>query len=128
MITATILGNTPSKSNCYKIVSIKSKEGRIHSSLAKTSRLKQYEKDFFIQLPPKFRNLKINQYFEFHVDVFYPSQRADLDNSLKIVLDCLQMTGTIMNDNKCVKIVAQKGLDKNNPRIEFKIKLANDTN
>lgn len=114
---ATITGNTPSKSNCYKIITL----GR-SASLAKTKALKEYEDNFFIQLPPSLRNLDISGYFEFEIDVFYPSQRADLDNSLKVVLDCLQKTKTIRNDNKCVRIVANKALDKDKPRIEFKIK------
>jgi len=116
MIQATIKGNTPSKSNCYMII----KRGG-HGSLAKTKRLKEYEESFYIQLPPKLRGLDISGYFEFEIDVFYPSQRADLDNSLKIVLDCLQKTKTIRNDNRCIRIVANKALDKNDPRIEFKI-------
>ena len=117
-IEATILGNTPSKSNCYRIIRIGNK-----SSLAKTKGLKEYEDNFYIQLPPNLRGLDINTYFEFEIDVFYPSQRADLDNSLKEVLDCLQKSKTIRNDNKCVRIVANKALDKENPRIEFKIKV-----
>ena len=40
-------------------------------------------------------------------EVFYPTQKSDLDNSLKVILDCLQKTKTIVNDNKCVKIVAE---------------------
>ena len=119
--TATIHGNTPSKSNCYRIITM-GKGMKKHSSLAKTKALNQYEQDFFIQLPPSLRGIDITGYFEFEIDVFYPSQRADLDNSLKIVLDCLQKTKTIRNDNKCVRIVANKALDKTNPRIEFKIK------
>ena len=46
---------------------------------------------------------------------------SDLDNHAKVVLDCLQKVGAIKNDNKCVKIVAEKFLDKVNPRIEFKL-------
>ena len=113
----TIHGKTPSKSNCYRIITLK---GR--GSLAKTKALKQYEKDFYIQLPPKYRGIDITDYFSIEVDVFYPSQRADLDNSLKIILDCLQKEKVIRNDNKCTKIVANKALDKNNPRIEFIIR------
>jgi Holliday junction resolvase RusA-like endonuclease len=113
----TIFGNTPSKSNCYKIITL----GK-HASLAKTPALKQYENDFFIQCN-HYRNANIKGYFEFYVDVFYPSQRSDLDNSLKVVLDCLQKVKAIDNDNKCVKIVAQKFLDKLNPRIEFRIEV-----
>jgi Holliday junction resolvase RusA-like endonuclease len=117
----TIYGNTPSKSNCYKIITV-GKGIKAHSSLAKTKALKDYENNFYIQLHPDLRGIDINTYFEFEIDVFYPSQRADLDNSLKVVLDCLQKTETIRNDNKCVRIVANKALDKINPRIEFKIK------
>lgn len=115
-ITGVIKGNTPSKSNCYRIIRMGQR-----ASLAKTKALKKYEDDFFIQLPPSLRNLNISGYFEFYIDVFYPSQRSDLDNSLKVVLDCLQKTNTIKNDNKAVKIVANKALDKENPRIEFRI-------
>ena len=122
MYKATIKGTVPSKSNCYKIVTKKSKEGKPYGSLAKAANLIKYEKSFFIQLPPALRGLMIDGYFELYIDVFYPSQRSDLDNSLKAVLDCLQMTKTIKNDNKCVKIVAQKAVDKDDPRIEFEIK------
>jgi len=106
-----IHGVCPSKSNCYKIGP---------RGLYKGSALKQYEKDFFIQC--RNRGKKLEGYFEIYVDVFYPNQRADLDNSLKIILDCLQKCEVIVNDNKCVKIVANKFLDKEKPRIEIEIK------
>lgn len=111
-----IHGNPPSKSNCYRIITING-----HGSLAKTPALKKYENDFYIQCN-HYRNKSIYGYFELHIQVFYPNQRADLDNSLKCVLDCLQKVKAIENDNKCVKIVAEKYLDKANPRIEFTIK------
>lgn len=108
----TIFGNTPSKSNCYMV---------IHKGMIKTKALRAYEDSFFIQCN-QYRNRNIEGYFEIYVDVFYPSQRADLDNSLKVILDCLQKVKAITNDNKCVKIVAQKFLDKVSPRIEFELK------
>lgn len=111
----TIYGNVPSKSNCYKVVTING-----HASLAKTPALKRYEDNFFIQCGA-YRNAGIEGYFELYIDVYYPSQRSDLDNSLKIVLDCLQRMGAVKNDNRCVKILARKFLDKKNPRIEFKL-------
>ena len=111
-----ILGNTPSKSNCYKVINIKG-----HASLAKTKALKEYEDKFYIQCN-KYRNADITGYFELHLKVFYPSERSDLDNSLKIILDCLQKVKAIKNDNKCIKIMAEKYLDKIQPRIEFIIK------
>ena len=113
--TQVILGNPPSKSNCYMIVKFGNK-----ASLAKTTALKQYEKDFFIQCG-EYRNENIEGYFEFYVKVFFKSQRSDLDNSLKCILDCLQTCKAIKNDNKCVKIIAEKYLDKTNPRIEFEL-------
>ena len=112
----TIMGNCPSKSNCYKIIKI----GNI-SSLGKTASLRQYEKDFYIQCNI-YRDANIEGYFEIYIDVFYPNQRSDLDNSLKVVLDCLQKVKAVKNDNKLVKIVARKFLDKLNPRIEFILK------
>lgn len=126
MIEGTILGNTPSKSNCYKIITFKNKStGKNHASLAKTSALKKYEDSFYMQVG-KSRGAIIDEYFEFEIDVYYPSNRSDLDNSLKVVLDCLQKAKVIKNDNKCTHIVARKFVDKLNPRIEFKITLAKD--
>ena len=106
-----IQGNCPSKSNCYKIGP---------RGMYKSDTLKKFEDLFYIQCN-HYRNANITGYFEFYVDVFYPSQRSDLDNSLKVVLDCLQKVKAIPNDNRCIKIVAQKFLDKDKPRIEFKI-------
>lgn len=116
-----IFGNIPSKSNCYKIITFKSKDpGKSHASLAKTKALIQYEKDFYIQCN-HYRDKNIDGYFEVEVDVFYPSQRSDLDNCLKVLLDCLQKVRAYKNDNLCTKITARKFLDKVNPRIEFKV-------
>ena len=111
----TILVSVPSKSNCYKIIY---KGG--HPDIGKKDALKKYEDSFYMQVG-KYRNMNIPGFFEYHCRVFYPSKRSDLDNSLKVQLDCLQHTNTIKNDNNCVKIVAEKFIDKDNPRVEFKL-------
>lgn len=111
----TILGNAPSKSNCYRIITLNG-----HGSLAKTKALKDYEEKFLWQCS-KYRDANIEVPFEFYINVYYPSKRSDLDNSLKVVLDSLQRVKAIKNDNNCAKIVAQKFIDKDNPRIEFAI-------
>ena len=118
-----ILGNTPSKSNCYRIITFRSKDPNKHSghaSLAKTTELKKYEEQFYIQCN-KYRNANIDEYFKFEMDVYYPTQRSDLDNSLKVVLDCLQKIGAISNDSLCTELHVRKFLDKNKPRVEFTI-------
>lgn len=124
----TILGNPPSKSNCNVIVTFmasgakKGKPGkqRPRASLVKSNHLKKYEQAFYLQCD-KYRNANIEGLFKFEMDVYYPTQRSDLDNSLKVVLDCLQKVHAFDNDNKCKKIIVEKYLDKENPRIEFTI-------
>ena len=91
-----------------------------HGSLCKTPALKNYEKSFYLQCN-EYRNKNIKGLFELELSVFNGSQRPDLDNSFKAVLDCLQSCKAIENDRNCVKITARKFVDKVNPRIEFKL-------
>ena len=109
-----IYGSIPSKSNQYKIITLNG-----HGSLAKTSAMKEFEKKFYLQCG--YRNRNIQGFFELYADVYFQSNQPDLDNSLKGLLDCLQSCKAIKNDRNCVKIVANKYIDKNNPRIEFTI-------
>ena len=109
-----IYGSVPSKSNSYKIITIGG-----HASLAKTHAMKEFEKRFYLQCG--YRNRNIQGFFELYADVYFQSNQPDLDNSLKGLLDCLQTCKAIKNDRNCVKIVANKYIDKNNPRIEFTI-------
>jgi len=110
-----ILGHVPSKSNSYKVIKIKG-----HGSLAKTDILLNYEKAFFFQCS-HYRNKMIGL-FEIEVDFFFRSMASDLDGGFKIIMDCLQNSRAIKNDNQCVRIVAQKFVDKDRPRVEFSLK------
>lgn len=114
MIKETIIGQVPSKSNSYKIITIAG-----HASLAKSKVLKEYEQVFFMQC--RNRGTMIDKRFSLRIDVFYASDRPDLDNALKIVLDCLQSCKVIKNDRLCAEITARKLIDKKEPRIEFEI-------
>lgn len=109
-----ILGQPPSKSNAYRVVTIHG-----HGSLAKTSATKKYEESFFMQCG--MRNANIDKRFKLTVDVYFSSDRPDLDNSCKVVLDSLQQCRAIKNDRLCSEIHARKLIDKDNPRIEFVI-------
>lgn len=110
-----IYAQPPSKSNQYRIVTIKG-----HGSLAKTKAMKEFEEKFYLQCGA-YRNRNISGFFELYADVYFQSNLPDLDNSLKGLLDCLQTCNAIKNDRNCVKIVANKYIDKKNPRIEFTI-------
>jgi len=107
-----IYGSVPSKSNSYKIITIGG-----HASLGKTKAMKDFEQRFYLQCG--YRNRNIQGFFELYADVYFQSNQPDLDNSLKGLLDCLQGCKAIKNDRNCVKIVANKFIDKQNPRIEF---------
>lgn len=111
----TVLGQAPSKSNTYMVV----RRGG-HGGLAKSKKLKEYEKSFYTQIG-KYKGLNIQGFFELEVRVYFTTMAHDLDNSLKCLLDCLQQTETIKNDNRCMRIVADKFVDKINPRVEFRL-------
>lgn len=108
-----ILGQCPAKSNQYRIITING-----HASLKKSDAVKKYEENFYLQCG-KYRNKNIKGFFEFYIDVYFQSNRSDLDNVCKLTLDMLQTCKAISNDRQCVKIVANKFIDKHNPRIEF---------
>ena len=109
-----ICSDVPSKSNSYWIICIAG-----HYSLGKTKALKEYEQTFYLQC--SLRNKNIKGFFKITLDVYFSSNRKDLDNSLKVVFDCLQGCKAIQNDRQCVEIHARKLIDKNNPRVEFVI-------
>ena len=111
----TIYGDVVSKSNQYRIIKIGG-----HASLKKTDAVKKFEEKFYLQ--NSLRNAKISGFFEFYLDVYFGSNRKDLDGAFKLVLDALQSSKTITNDRNCVKIVANKFIDPVRPRLEFTIK------
>jgi Holliday junction resolvase RusA-like endonuclease len=109
-----IKGKTPSKSNCYRVITING-----HSSLGKTKAMKDYEAQFFMQCT--LRGQMITRKFKLSADVYYPSNRSDIDNSLKAILDCLQSCKVIKNDNQCVELSIRKFVDAREPRVELTI-------
>ena len=108
-VLVKVIGQVPSKSNGYRIA-----KGR----LIKSEQVREYEKSFYLQ-SIIYKNLGIEGNFEFHAKVYFKTNQSDVDGSLKIILDCLQKINAISNDKNCQKIVIEKFLDKNNPRIEF---------
>lgn len=116
LITETILGQVVSKANNYQVGSSSGKARHI----VKSSQMRLYERKFREQCTI-YKGRDINCHFTLFVAVYESSVRYDLDNALKTILDCLQQVRAIRNDNLCMRIVAEKHLDRHNPRIVFAI-------
>lgn len=110
----TILGQVPSKSNGYKIA---------NNRLYKSKELIEYENKFkwLLALAKGKPSEPIKDKFAIEILVYFQSNRSDLDNSAKIILDCLQNCNVIENDRLCHRLLMYKFIDKENPRIEFEI-------
>lgn len=106
----TIHGQPPSKSNERGI-----RDGKYFVPKV----VKDYTQSFMLQC--RLRGANISRRFRLALDVFYRSDRPDLDNALKGTLDALQSCGAIKNDRLCIEIHARKFIDKEDPRIEFEI-------
>lgn len=104
----TILGQVVAKANNYKAVPDKYGGKRI----IKSDAVRKYEREF---------DRQINGQFKLMIAIYQSSARYDLDNSIKTVLDCLQQVKAITNDSLCYSIVAEKRIDRRNPRIVFAI-------
>jgi Holliday junction resolvase RusA-like endonuclease len=104
----TIYGQVPSKSNGYRIG---------NNRLYKSKQLLQYEESFRLQTLTVHDTINVE--FGVNIIVYFQSNRSDLDNAAKVILDCLQSCGIIANDRLCVRLVMIKKIDKLNPRIEI---------
>lgn len=116
LITETIFGQVVSKANNYQVGV--DKQG--HRVIIKSPEIRAYERTFDEQCKI-YRDRHINGQFTLFIAVYESSTRYDLDNALKTILDCLESANAIANDNLCVKIVAEKRLDKSNPRVVYAI-------
>jgi len=114
----TIKGQPPSKSNCYRVITING-----HGSLAKSKKLVDYEKFFLLQIPPMYSGMMIEKTMRVEIDCYYKTMKPDLDNSAKTILDCLQKGRVIRNDNRVIELMMRKYIDKIRPRAEIKIKV-----
>lgn len=112
-----ITGQIVAKANNYQAVPDKATGGR---RIIKNSRVRTYERNFIKQCRV-YAGRMINRPFELIVTVYYLHNNFDLDNSLKTLLDCLQLAGAITNDNLCKRIEATKRIDPYRPRVEFSL-------
>lgn len=113
----TIQGAVPSKSNSYKLTN----RGKF-ASMYKAKGLKAYEKMFYLQVPAEARGVELKGLLKVFLSVYYTSNRLDLDNSAKIILDCMQDAKVMKNDRQVVELHMYKHIDKKNPRVEIEVK------
>lgn len=121
MEVEVIHGQIVAKANHYQAVPGKFGKKRI----IKDEVIRAYEHSFVEQCKV-YRNRRIATRFRLFVRVWHSSVKFDLDNSLKTLLDCLQMVGAITDDNLCFQIEAEKHLDKYHPRMEFALLEVNE--
>lgn len=121
MEVEVIHGQIIAKANHYQAVPGKFGKKRI----IKDEVIRAYERSFIKQCKV-YRNRRISSRFRLFVRVWHSSERFDLDNSLKTLLDCLQMVNAITDDKLCYQIEAEKHLDKYHPRIEFALLEVNE--
>lgn len=111
-----IKGQIIAKANNYQAVP----NGHGGRRIIKNSRIRKYEETFLKQCK-KYAGRMIDRPFKLVVWVYHSRNAFDLDGSFKTLLDCLQYAGAITNDNLCKKIVAEKRINAENPRVEFAI-------
>ena len=116
-----VYGQIIAKANHYQAVPGRNGEKRI----IKDEKIRAYERSFMEQCQI-YRNKGISGRFRLFVRVWHSSVRFDLDNSLKTLLDCLQMVGAITDDKLCFQIEAEKKIDKYHPRVEFALLEVNE--
>lgn len=109
-------GECVSKANSRRLVSIKGKPRFIKSAKALA-----FVKD--IQAQAKKINPLLEGNLEAHIKIYYSSRRPDLDASL--VMDALEGVW-YKNDRQFKRLVLEKFLDKNTPRVEVFIRETND--
>lgn len=117
-MTETIYGQVIAKANHYLAVPSKDGDKRI----IKDALIRKYEESFKSQCK-MYKGMHINQSCRFVCTVYNKSDRFDLDNSIKTILDCLQYVGAITNDKLVVQIQAEKKISINQPRVEFSIEI-----
>lgn len=82
----TIFGQVAGKANNYMAVP----DGCGGRRIIKNDAIRQYERSFKRQCRI-YRDKLIDRAFRLHIVVYYSGTRYDLDNSLKTILDCLQV-------------------------------------
>lgn len=112
-----IFGHCQSKANSRRLV--------VHRATRKPMFIKNkkaldFEKDFINQVRGNAPFVPIEHDVELKCEIYYPSNRNDLDESL--VMDCLQKAGIIKNDRQIKRKIISGFVDKEQPRVEIELR------
>ena len=109
----TVYGQCASKANSRRIVKVNGRMASIKSDAAMA-----FSRDFIKQCPVLDKMFLDDVHVD--IDIFYPTRRNDLDESL--VLDLMQ--GRIYENDRQVRSRRTRwGLCKTNPRVEINVRL-----
>lgn len=115
MKTWVVNGELASKSNGRRFI----RRGLI----IKSNKALIFEELFPLQVRPKPEDCITEGEVTLTATIFYKTQRNDLDESL--LMDCIQNVGLVSNDRQIREKHIYHGIDKVNPRVEFKIEARN---
>jgi crossover junction endodeoxyribonuclease RusA len=77
-----------------------------------------------LQMYGKSRGRPLTGHIKAELDFYFPSERGDLDNRIKVMLDALQGLA-FENDSQIREIVARRFKDKDRPRVMVQISASN---
>jgi Holliday junction resolvase RusA-like endonuclease len=129
LITFTVPGAPLGQNALYRIVNIKPRGGKAHSTLMMTSAGRAWKTDIAARagLAPHLGEALV----EVRLRVYLPNERMDLDGPIKPVMDALQgvkmdgydgrMGGCIVNDRQVRRLVVERYVDRERPRIEIDV-------
>lgn len=113
--TYIVTGKPATKKTSQRIV--KNKAGR--SFIIPSKLTSDWNREAIRQLKAQHRGEPLTGEVVARYDVYRGARRGDLSNFISAIDDALQAAGVIGNDNQIVAIIANKLLDRENPRVEI---------
>lgn len=117
----------PPSSNEYLAKSVAYSGGKAYVHVYKTTKARAYETYMVKTLKRISKEQQWivpdrNDYIIMELIYYMNKQGRDIDNTYKLLIDALANAGLIINDDKVIPVPINIFIDKDNPRIEVKLK------